>query len=59
MNGCEVILPEVNMTPETQNLLFPASHTRGLYELPHTKIYLLDEAKRVRIDIFWDSVDFI
>jgi hypothetical protein len=34
---------------KTHNLLLPASHDQGLYELPHTKVYLLDEAEQLHL----------
>jgi len=42
INGYEVLLIEINMTPETHNLLLPESHQEGLYGRAHVKVYLMN-----------------
>ena len=43
VKGYEILLFEVNTTPETHNLLLPSSYTKGLYMFPHTKVYLVND----------------
>ncbi|MCL1948318.1 MAG: hypothetical protein FWF59_01105 [Turicibacter sp.] len=42
-NGFEVLLFEVNLSPESSNLLLPTSHSESLKANPHVKLYILDE----------------
>ena len=49
VNGYELLLFEINTTPETHNLLLPTSYSENLYIVPHAKIYLMDEMGQLHL----------